>query len=185
MPNWCRCELDIGGDDFSEIKRFREAAASKDTLLILDFRRFIPYPEIYAMADEAADRWDSQRRRMINDLSSAKWRAYIKKHPKPEDGYNHGGRDWCVMSWGTKWGASDVCVDLDDGGFSLFYVFHTAWSPPIPIIRKMGEMFPKLRFRLEYDESGMAFRGEFEMVDGECVSDMCEDYEHEESQEEP
>jgi hypothetical protein len=37
--------------------------------------------------------------------------------------------------------------------------FFTAWSPPVPIIRKLAELHKDLVFRLEYYETGMAFRG--------------------------
>ena len=43
---------------------------------------------------------------------------------------------WCTCSWGTKWNA----YDLNSDGNSLS--FHTAWSPPLPVIRKLAECFP-------------------------------------------
>jgi hypothetical protein len=40
--------------------------------------------------------------------------------------------------------------------------FFTAWSPPIPIIKKLAELHKDLVFRLEYYETGCAFRGNAE-----------------------
>jgi hypothetical protein len=54
---------------------------------------------------------------------------------------------------GTKW----VGYDLSIGESAID--FFTAWTPPIPIIRKLAELHPDMIFRLEYFEAGMAFRG--------------------------
>jgi hypothetical protein len=64
--------------------------------------------------------------------------------------------DWYdqrLEKWGTKWigydlNVSDTTID-----------FYTAWTPPIPIIRKLAEVEKFFVFRLEYYEVGMAFRG--------------------------
>jgi hypothetical protein len=58
-----------------------------------------------------------------------------------------------LEKWGTKW----VGYDLSIGESAID--FFTAWSPPIPIITKLAELHPDLIFRLEYYETGMAFRG--------------------------
>jgi hypothetical protein len=58
-----------------------------------------------------------------------------------------------VEKWGTKWVGYDVSIGEDS------IHFFTAWTPPIPIIRKLVELRPELIFRLEYYEVGMAFRG--------------------------
>jgi hypothetical protein len=64
--------------------------------------------------------------------------------------------DWYeqrLKKWGTKW----IGYDLNIGGSCMG--FFTAWSPPIPIIRKLAELHKGLVFRREYYELGMAFRG--------------------------
>ena len=57
------------------------------------------------------------------------------------------------IKWGTKW----VGYDLSIGASIL--EFYTAWTPPIPIIKKLAELHKDLVFRLEYYELGIAFRG--------------------------
>lgn len=37
--------------------------------------------------------------------------------------------------------------------------FDTAWTPPQPVIEKLFELFPAVRFELEYFECGVAFCG--------------------------
>ncbi|GHU30172.1 hypothetical protein FACS1894172_02840 [Spirochaetia bacterium] len=64
--------------------------------------------------------------------------------------------DWYeqrIQKWGTKW----VGYDLNIGDSCMD--FYTAWSPPIPIIRKLAELHKDIVFRLEYYEPGMCFRG--------------------------
>jgi hypothetical protein len=64
--------------------------------------------------------------------------------------------DWLdrrIEQWGTKWIGYDVRV----GNSTID--FYAAWSPPIPIIKKLAELHKDLVFTLEYTEPGMAFRG--------------------------
>jgi hypothetical protein len=42
----------------------------------------------------------------------------------------------------------------------------TAWSPPVPLIAKMGELFPKLEFVLRYKEEGMDYKGKMVIKNG-------------------
>jgi hypothetical protein len=58
-----------------------------------------------------------------------------------------------LEKWGAKWTGYDLSIGEDS------IDFFTAWTPPIPIIRKLAELHPELIFRLEYYEVGMAFRG--------------------------
>jgi len=145
LPNWCDNKLHIFGANSKELKRFEKFAKRPDSVVcqlsiegdevdILDFNNFISYPEKFAKADEA-------RRLGLSE----------------EDGYNHGGYGWCVSHWGTKWGACHVSSSMTKR--SLFYAFDTAWAPPVPVIYKMAELFPKLEFHLNYAEAGCAFAG--------------------------
>jgi hypothetical protein len=64
--------------------------------------------------------------------------------------------DWYhqrLEKWGTKWVGYDLSIG--DSAISFF----TAWTPPVPIIEKLAELHPEMIFRLEYYETGNAFRG--------------------------
>jgi hypothetical protein len=56
-----------------------------------------------------------------------------------------------------KWGTRSVGYDLNIG--ESIIDFFTAWSPPVYIIKKLAELYKDFDFRLEYYETGMAFRG--------------------------
>jgi hypothetical protein len=58
-----------------------------------------------------------------------------------------------LNKWGTKW----IGYDLNIGDSIID--FFTAWSPPVPVIKKLAELHKDMVFRLEYYETGMAFRG--------------------------
>ncbi len=78
-------------------------------------------------------------------------KAMIKKHGA-DNWY-----DWRVSNWGTKW---DVTAELtDETDESLVYDFPTAWSPPISWLKKVSRDYPKLSFRLKYDEPNMEVVG--------------------------
>jgi hypothetical protein len=55
--------------------------------------------------------------------------------------------------WGTKWAGYEVDVFRDR------IHFYTAWSPPVYVIKKLAELHGGTPFRLEYYETGNAFRG--------------------------
>ena len=56
-----------------------------------------------------------------------------------------------------KWGTRSVGYDLNIS--ESIIDFFTAWSPPVYIIKKLAELYKDFDFRLEYYETGMAFRG--------------------------
>jgi len=77
-----------------------------------------------------------------------------------------------IDKWGTKW----IGYDLNIGDSVID--FYTAWSPPVPIIKKLAELYKDFVFRLEYYEMGMAFRGvaTAKWQDGEVLlDDKCWD----------
>jgi hypothetical protein len=64
--------------------------------------------------------------------------------------------DWYhqrLEKWGTKWVGYDLSIS--ESAISFF----TAWTPPVPVIEKLAELHKDLIFRLEYYETGNAFRG--------------------------
>jgi hypothetical protein len=55
--------------------------------------------------------------------------------------------EWTCANWGTKWNAIRFCLEKDEA--TCFECsFDTAWAPPVPVWKKMGEMFPTLDFEL-------------------------------------
>ena len=86
---------------------------------------------------------------------------------KAETGYTS-WYEWCCNSWGTKWNSSEGV--RDDQRTRICLTFDTAWSPPMPIVDGLSEMYPKTKFSLRYYEAGMGFKGHYAMKGGGVVA---------------
>jgi hypothetical protein len=77
----------------------------------------------------------------------------IIPEPKPEveDWYG-----WRLENWGTKWEGYEGMFNWDQTAYS----FCTAWSPPLPIIKRLAEITGQT-FVLGYIEEGMFFCGKY------------------------
>jgi len=145
-------------DVLKELVVFKEyAVAGKN---VLETNKFIPYPKRFRVLDRVA----------------VKVLRRTGKHAR--DGFNRGGYEWCCNNWGTKWGIcnAEVVQEVLEGNGYIDYRFDTAWSPPIPIIMKMSEMFPGLRFILRYFECGCAFNGIYICEKGGVAEDRTGEY---------
>ena len=110
---------------------------------------------------------------------------YIGQPPRTEDfkdwlkfetndWYNFNNREW-----GTKW---DVAVAHDEEypdtymedtvngeNHVVYYNFNTAWSVPVPALKKLSAQYPTLLFTLSYEEE-TGWGGEMEFLRGEVIS---------------
>lgn len=167
-PNWCEGTLAISGPE-DEVRRLKEFAKGKVGLgsseeTVLSAEKFIPYPlEQFERASVEEEEKLAPATKIIRRLKG--W--------EPPDHYNMGGYEWCVGNWGTKWGFCNP--ELVESSGNIYYYFETAWSPIIPVVKKMGEMFPKLRISYEYKD-GQGFQGSFEMEGGKVLLDATEPY---------
>lgn len=103
MPNWCECDLWISGNvgDLNKlIDTVRTPAEGDKPECVLDTEKIIPYPEEFRLLDEVQRGWEA---------AADKLRAQGKEPetPRPKDGFNSGGYEWCRQNWGTKWGICD------------------------------------------------------------------------------
>ena len=94
--------------------------------------------------------------------------------PTPKTLGKGGWYEWNIENWGTKWGPTESYVEMLDAE-RLVVSFDTAWGPPEPVIRRMGEKFPRMGFMLTYIESGMGFAGELAIIRGEVTLDKSRD----------
>lgn len=86
--------------------------------------------------------------------------------------------NWNIANWGTKWDAYDVQLDRQDDNYLAIH-FSSAWSPPEPVVHAMQEQHPELAISMEFDESGMMFRGSIE-TDGSVYTEEYDESELEE-----
>ncbi len=164
MPNWCENKLVIVGperDMNAMLDTFGGHESADEETRIFDFNKIVPYPKHLAELDERA----LEQRKELEKLPSAQQAEYISKNGLPEDGFNHGGFEWCIKNWGTKWPAERARITTRKRG-RLSATFQTAWSRPIPVIAAASFKFPTLQFDLRYYEPGMAFKGYLSMKNG-------------------
>ena len=96
-----------------------------------------------------------------------------------EDGYY-----WQIKNWGTKW-SPEIVIDEKElirlkneknNETSLMLYFDTAWSPPNRFFENVSPKYPELVFVNDYEEPGCAFKGTFEIQNGEIINDDCYNY---------
>ena len=77
-------------------------------------------------------------------------------------------------NWGTKWNTDGGY--RDDQGTRIMLTFDTAWSPPIPIVDALSELYPKTKFSLRYYECGMGFKGRYAVKGGKVIAEEHGEY---------
>ena len=69
--------------------------------------------------------------------------------------------DWCRANWGTKW--NSCRSKYSDNG----WLFETAWSAPLNVIRVLSEIFPDAEFELDYADEDIGNNcGEIHYLNG-------------------
>lgn len=187
MPNWCYNILIVTGTK-EELDKFSEIAETEDrngNHTVLSEEPFVPYPEKFKKITKKKKKIEKEWEKLKKvegyaDMSDKEKEEFRKKYDDKNpwnysDGFNSGGYEWCIINYGTKWGCCSTTRDRPDPE-ELVYHFESAWSPPSNLMIKMGQMFPDLRFELEYEEPGMAFKGTLVMEDGELIVDECHNY---------
>lgn len=154
MPNWTANRICVEGEP-ADIRAFLEAVKWEDELF--DFNRIIPMPELLKhtgsgstdIDGKKADSWYIVRRWNPNTPNEPEQtRLFTPEEENELAAIGH--RDWygwSIAHWGTKWNACHVEVydsSIEQGSVEI--IFDTAWDAPVPMLRKMVEMFPKLTF---------------------------------------
>lgn len=148
MPNWCYNNLYITSEDNKQLEKVIQGITNNSEQLF-DFNRIIEMPE------------ELQNTKSPNNVNPDEMKAKYGF----VDWY-----DWRNRNWGTKWNAKDVELNLDTPQ-QIHIRFSTAWSPPMPVITKIAEMFPFTYITLDWEEES-GFYGKTEYEKGIRVSDI-------------
>lgn len=146
----------------------------------LDFNDYIPYPKKLHQCDQ--DYSLVLDKKMTKQEFKKKWGSLV-------DGYNNEGHNWCSDNWGTKWNTYDVSILKEfpgcyyyetlsgDGDARIVFVFGTAGSPPIPVIKKIMTKYNDVLFmEFEWFARGIGFCGSMH-VEEEDPRDYSKDLE--------
>jgi len=148
MPNYCYNNLYITVEDNKQLDKIIQGITNNSEQLF-DFNRIIPIPE------ELANTSAPNRTNPIT----------LRDKYGFSDWY-----EWRCANWGTKWNASEVELNLETPE-QIYIKFQTAWSPPIPVIKKIAEMFPFAYLTLDWEEES-GYYGRTEFAKGVMTFDM-------------
>lgn len=158
MANYCSQDLYVYGPA-SVIAEFVEFSKQGESLLSAD--RYVPYPQKFKDLDGEAI--------VAHQCGMYWWK----------DGFASGGEEWCVENWGTARGIYDcnqTKFKLNGSRSQVNYTFGSDWLPAKKIIHAMSEKFPALRFKLNYYEAGMCFKGVYKVANGKVYTDTQTEY---------
>jgi hypothetical protein len=130
MPNWCYNSVQVKGAPEDLKKMVREIHGNNQAI---SFAKVLPPPKGIYKSKE------------------------ITGSGKMPDWY-----EWCCEKWGTKWDV-DSPVNNDVGvevlASELNYLFHTAWSPALPVFDEIAKRHPRLDFDYIYSDESMDMGG--------------------------
>ena len=197
MPNWVFNGLTVEGNPeqikkmMSQLNTPFKSPVSHDVGDLAFNIKEVLYPNpvfafhnIYSYVDHGVSKLDY----IQQPPATAEFSDWLKH--ETNDWYNFNNREW-----GTKW---DVAVSWDEehsdtycegpteNGENLvvYYNFNTAWSVPVPALKKLSAQYPTLLFTLSYEEE-TGWGGEMELLRGEVISEsdygwQCRECEHQE-----
>ena len=148
MPNYCDNNLRIKFNKKKELedflaKHFREGDYGKE----FDFDTIIPEPRT---KDGLEPKYIANKNSHVQLVAGREWFNRYK---------------WHCDKWGTKWNAFETSDPVIDDDLTLCFSYETAWSPSIPIIKKLAKMY-KFDFIYTYYEGGMGFAGKWTRTNG-------------------
>lgn len=185
--------LRLSGDQ-NRIDELLKSVKSAES--VLDFNKIIPMPK--SLEIEAGSRTNSglkaykdfvyvytfagtEEKDLLN-ISKEKEEIFLKARPDIKRDEWELGRaafqneqkygaatwyDWAVKNWGTKWSAYEAKIGVDNT-----LTFLTAWSRAMPVIQKLAENFPDIRFEYSWADEDLGVNtGTAEFEDGEIIYD--------------
>lgn len=160
MPNWVKNKVTIleGGEEF--LRRAADALNDSEGL----FEAFIPVPETYKLYDttnhpdgkglvvgKEYTSWPGSTFKGAGEIITQQLIDEYKAATKEQEekygvvGWYHFGCKY----WGTKWDVDDFGINRDTVEFS------TAWSMPDGFCARISEMYPEMKFIVEYADEDM------------------------------
>lgn len=201
MPNWVENRLSYNGNE-TEIKEMLEKIRYDNaTIGTIDFNKIIPMPKSLDIeCGSRTDKGIEMVKNYLENLPAELKGKKGTYEEILEDLHNHSADisddeekkiwdvgvtavdnlykynaptwyEWCNDNWNTKWNACgyDENTDYSD---SDFIWFQTAWSAPIPVIKKLSEMYPNIELTLEFADEDLGQNcGEMKFKGGDIIEE--------------
>lgn len=170
MPNHVATTLTVKGDPKIIQKFLKKHFTTEKGERFLDFNTITPcHKDLYET--QSPNYTDKNIQDILTNESMseknkkehiAKIKAVMKKSAENKKKYGYANwYDFCVSEWGTKWGAYD-CYPVDVSDENLYVLnYNTAWSPAVPIFKKLAKMYPELEFENVCLDEGWGFACRF------------------------
>jgi hypothetical protein len=156
MPNYCDNGLNIKFESLIDLKHFIFIHFNNKEL---DFNTIVPEPKTI---DECPRKYSLLSEQEKKD-------AHIVSY---EDREWFNWYLWHCDFWGTKWNSCSTDYYIDTKTLTLYVSFTTAWSPAIPIVHKLIDMYPSCEIHFTYYESGMCFAGFIDYESGGIIENQ-------------
>ena len=198
MPNWVTNYIELEGDE-KRIAELKEAIKKDDySLGTVDFNKIISMPkELDIVCGSSTDKGLKAYKELAEiyqfgvvrtkeellNIPEESEKAFLK-HKKNIDlkDWENGRQafrnilqyghptwyEWSCYNWGTKWNTCGYDSNTDySNGDKLW--FQTAWSAPHPILQKLSEQYPDIRFTHEWADEDLGSNcGRRVYFGGEC-----------------
>lgn len=169
MPNYVANRIQIIGSD-EMVQKVVEFV--KSDYRVFDFEKIVPMPETFKKYDTTNHKNGEQLRVGehigYDESSPIVTEELIEEYKRAtREQYEQygvvGWYDWHCKYWGTKWNACEPAY-CGDG----LFVFDTAWSAPLPVLRALSEIFPEVEIAFAFaDEDSSYNTGEGTISKGE------------------
>lgn len=191
MPNNVKNVLTFKGSQFAIDELLKGIEGVEDGHhMKIDFNRIIPMPEdlliddggnyefaIQVFCANDTERMEIQNREKISDSSMKRYISLGEKYAKNKLKYGYcAWYYWRIHNWGTKWNAYEI-EQIDNT-----IKFETAWATPIPVIRKLSEIFPTITIDHKFADEDIGNNcGHYVWIHGDIIcKDELDDEEAEE-----
>lgn len=172
MPNYVRNRLSINASVEDCEKVMNTILNEKDEL---DFNKIIPMPEELNIENGSYGTLGvSYIKGIMTDFEKVRFEnlspenkkeaiAIGKQYISNVEKYGfETWYEWRIANWDTKWNAMETNI------YDNVIEFDTAWSAPIAIYKKLGEMFPNISFSFIYADDDVSYNvGEGNIENGE------------------
>ena len=148
MPDWSHNNLYISVDTPQKLRSVIQSIAG-DSKQEIDFNRVIPEP---------------QELLTVESPNYTNPDEMIKKYGHP-DWYM-----WRSANWGTKWNARHSEIEIQSST-AISARFDTAYSPPLPVIYKLGEKLSFAFIEFDYESAG-EWWGKLTFENGQVTEDQ-------------
>ena len=144
----------------------RGLKAYKEFLEIYTFGRKVENLDLLNVPAESEEKFLEIRK----DVERGDWELGKKAF---QNAYQYGYStwyEWSINNWGTKWNSYGYSEDMSYAEMDALY-FTTAWSSPHPVMNKLAEMYPDIKFTHEWADEDIGQNcGRWEYENGEITS---------------